>query len=291
MKVFIVGASGLVGSHCLKYFKEQRVETTGSHYSFPTRDTIYFDPLDSDQGFNLKEYDPDVIVHCGALTNVDYCESNPDESTNLTLKSAERLTDYCREYKKKLIYISTDYVFDGTAGPYYEHQKTNPINVYGQHKLLAEQAVSTLDDYLICRITNVYGEEIRAKNFIARLIDFLSNNVDKHMSLPYDQFATPVYAGDIARMIFLLIRDRKKGIYNLSSNDYYNRYQLAFKVKSYFPENSSVTLSSVSSMELKQTAIRPLNGGLLNNKFITEYPDFICTTIDSFLSKITKHVI
>jgi dTDP-4-dehydrorhamnose reductase len=104
--------------------------------------------------------------------------------------------------------------------------------------------------------------------------------------MPHDQFATPVYAGDIARMLYLLLRDGKNGIYNLSSTDYYNRHQLAKKVKSYFPLNTSVQLKNVTTNELKQAAVRPLNGGLLNIKFTLEYPDFQFTNIDSFINRI-----
>lgn len=291
MKVFIIGASGLVGSHCLRYFKEKKIQAVGSHLNFPTPETFYFDPLDKRCQLSELSFMPDVIIHCGALTNVDYCEENEDASYKITVLSTEVVADYCRKNSIKLIYISTDYVFDGVDGPYDEKARTNPINIYGCHKLEAENIVRKLSGFLIVRITNVYGEEERSKNFIANLINLLSSNSAKSFNLPYDQFATPIYAGDIARMLYLLIQNNKHGIYNLSSTDYYNRYQLAHKVKSYYASNIELKLNPISTHELQQKAKRPLNGGLLNNKFSNEFPLFEFTNIDKFILDTYKNAV
>jgi dTDP-4-dehydrorhamnose reductase len=113
--------------------------------------------------------------------------------------------------------------------------------------------------------------------------------LEKQFSLPFDQFATPVYAGDIAKMLYLLVMDNKKGIYNLASTDYYNRYQLAQKVTSYFKGTSHLELNSIATQSLQQKAKRPLNGGLLNIKFTKEYPLFEYTNVDAFILKTIKN--
>ncbi|MDQ0637088.1 dTDP-4-dehydrorhamnose reductase [Pedobacter sp. W3I1] len=291
MKAFIIGASGLVGSHCLSVFKNNNWDVMGTHLSFSTDSTIAFDFLKDDLEilFNNSNFQPDVIIHCAALTNVDYCEKNVEESYEKTVLPTEKIVDYCKKNNVKLAFISTDYVFDGANGPYREDAEVNPLNVYGSHKLDCEQLVSTLSDYLILRITNVYGEEKRSKNFISRLIEDLRNNVVKELNLPYDQFATPIYAGDIANMTLKLCEDRKNGIYHLSGTDYYNRFQLASKVLSYFKDNKTLKINSVKTLSVNQAALRPLNGGLLNTKFIEEYPEFTFENVDFFILKVTKH--
>jgi dTDP-4-dehydrorhamnose reductase len=86
MKVFISGASGLLGGNCLKYFKTQNLEVVGSHLTFPTAETVYFNTLqDGPDNFDLLGFQPDVIVHCGALSHVDYCESHEAESFEITV--------------------------------------------------------------------------------------------------------------------------------------------------------------------------------------------------------------
>lgn len=290
MNIFIVGASGLVGSHCLDLFSSNGHNVKGTYFNYPTANTIYFDPLEQDLSsyFFKINFHPDIILHCAALTNVDYCELNPKESYEKTVESTKKIAKYCVENKIRLIYISTDYVFDGTMGPYLEGADVNPLNIYGIHKLESERIVSTVDDYLIARITNVYGEETRSKNFISRLILNFQNSEEKNLALPSDQFATPIYSGDVARMLWLLVRDKKKGVYHLSSTDYYNRYQLAIKIKSYFEENTTVKLFSVNTLNSRQVALRPLYGGLLNIKFTGEYPTFEFTNVDSFILKNLK---
>ncbi|MDR6941172.1 SDR family oxidoreductase [Mucilaginibacter pocheonensis] len=287
MKICVVGASGLVGSHCVKVFENEHWSVIGTHLNFATEKTVYFDPLkDSTGNFDITAFMPDVIIHCGALTNVDYCEDNEAESEKVTVNSAKKLAEYCIANNVKLVYISTDYIFNGKNGPYTEDEEPDPINVYGKHKLMAEQITKTTNNYLIARITNVYGEEIRSKNFISRLILMLQNTEEKELKLPFDQFSTPVYAGDVARMLYKLIADNKTGVYHLSSTDYYTRYHLAERVHSYFIDNNAVKIKSVPTNYLGQPAQRPLNGGLLNIKFVSEYNDFKLSNVDDFVKKM-----
>jgi dTDP-4-dehydrorhamnose reductase len=287
MKVLVVGASGLVGAHCFRYFKEKNIEVVGTYRNYKVANTFFFDPSLENCFDFLKEnaFKPDTIIHCGALTNVDYCEDNQVESYDLTVNSTEKIANYCKKNEIKLIYFSTDYVFDGLGGPYLETDNTNPINVYGKHKLQAEKIVEESGNFIIARITNVYGEELRSKNFIAHLVSVINSGVDKIFKLPFDQFATPIYAGDIAKMIYLLLVEKKNGIYNLSSTDYYSRYQLAKKIKSFYNNPTHLKLEPVSTKTLNQKARRPLNGGLLNIKFSNEFPNFEFTNIDNFIKK------
>ncbi|MBT2562748.1 SDR family oxidoreductase [Pedobacter sp. ISL-64] len=291
MKAFIIGASGLVGSHCLSVFKNNNWDVMGTHLNFSTDSTIPFDfsKDDLENLFNKSNFQPDVIIHCAALTNVDYCEKNVEESYEKTVLPTKKIVDYCKKNNVKLAFISTDYIFDGANGPYREDAKVNPLNVYGRHKLDCEHLVSTLSNHLILRVTNVYGEETRSKNFISRLIEDLRNNVVKELNLPHDQFATPIYAGDIASMTLKLCEDHKNGIYHLSGTDYYNRFQLASKVLSYFKDNKTLKINSVKTLSVNQAALRPLNGGLLNTKFIEEYPEFTFENVDFFILKVTEH--
>ncbi len=290
MKVFISGASGLVGGNCLKHFTEQGWNAVGSYYSFETNDTVFYDTLNPDHpfNFNVQEFAPDVIVHCGALTHVDHCETNEAESYEKTVQSTINLIKLANECKARLVYISTDYVFDGKDGPYTEDAPVNPISVYARHKLEAEQMVlRDIPNPLVLRVTNVYGNEIRGKNFVARIIDQCKNKQKLTLKLPYDQYASPANAWDIARAMFVLLSDGKGGIYNIGSTDYINRVELALRVLSYFPD-AEYDLIPVSTAELKQPAARPLLGGFVKMKFSNEYPEFLFGNVDSYLREQTK---
>jgi dTDP-4-dehydrorhamnose reductase len=290
MKVFIAGASGLVGSNCMKHFSEQGWEVKGSYFSFPTEGTVFYNTLEPAHAdnFDIVAYKPDVIVHCGALTHVDYCEAHEEESYQKTVQSTRNLLAVARACGARFVYISTDYVFDGKDGPYTEDAPVNPLSVYARHKLEAEQlALSELPHTLVLRITNVYGDEVRGKNFIARIIEQCKNNQKLTLKLPYDQFATPTNAWDIARAMFVLLRDEKSGVYHICSSDFMNRVELALRVLQYFPD-AQFELIPVSTEELNQPAKRPLIGGFVKQKFSHEYPDFLFGTVDSYLSAVGR---
>jgi dTDP-4-dehydrorhamnose reductase len=287
MKVFIVGASGLVGSNCMTYFKTQGWDVKGSYFSYATDGTVFYDTLNpgNPENYDITAFAPDVIVHCGALTHVDHCETNPEESYTKTVQSTINLISLAKQCNAKFVYISTDYVFDGRNGPYTEDAPVNPISVYGRHKLEAEQlSLHELSNTLVLRVTNVYGDEARGKNFVARIADQCKNGQILTLKLPYDQFASPTNAFDIARAMFVLLRDGKEGIYHIGSSDYMNRVELALRVLQYFP-SAQYDLTAISTEELKQPAARPLRGGFVRMKFSSEYPDFLFTNVDDYLKK------
>jgi dTDP-4-dehydrorhamnose reductase len=290
MKVFIAGASGLVGSNCMKHFGEMGWDVVGSYFSYATDDTVFYNTLQPEDAnnFDIRSFAPDVIVHCGALTHVDHCETHEEESYTKTVQSTTNLLAVATECKASFVYISTDYVFDGHDGPYTENAPVNPLSVYGRHKLEAEQlALKATEESLVLRVTNVYGNEARGKNFVARIVDQCKNSQKLNLKLPYDQYASPTNAWDIARAMFVLLRDGKKGIYHIGSTDYMNRVELAMRVLQYFP-SAEYELQTTSTEELKQAAPRPLRGGFVRMKFSNEYPDFIFSNVDDYLKENLK---
>lgn len=289
MRILILGASGLVGSNCLNIFnKNPDNEAIGTYFSFSTSNTVYFDTLNlnNPKNFDIDGFKPEVIIHCGALTHVDYCETNVEESFQKTVQSTLNAIEICKKYQAKLVYLSTDYVFDGLKGFYSETDEVNPLSVYGKHKLEAELAVQQhLQKYLIVRITNVYGHEERGKNFVVRLAQNMQKGEPMTLNLPYDQYATPANAYDIARAISVLLADNKTGIYHFGSTDYLNRVQLAKKVAHYFG-HAGVKINGISTQSMNQPANRPLLGGFSMAKFISEYPDFDFSSVDDFLKDL-----
>jgi dTDP-4-dehydrorhamnose reductase len=291
-RILIVGASGLVGSNCFKCLNQQEHFTIeGTYFKFSRPELHYYDTLNPGNpgNFDIKHFQPTHILHAGALTHVDFCEQNPAESYEQTVTSTRNILEIASETGAIVIYISTDYLFDGHSGPYDEKAVANPISVYGKHKLEAEQLVlSQSADNLVLRVTNVYGNEVRNKNFISRLLDLGIAQRESELNLPSDQYATPVNAWDIARALCLLIKDRKNGIYNIASTDYLNRVQLAEKILSKFPGHK-VKINALQTELLKQHAARPLQGGLKSLKFLAEYPYFEFSSVDEYLnSKVLR---
>jgi dTDP-4-dehydrorhamnose reductase len=162
--------------------------------------------------------------------------------------------------------------------------------VYARHKLAAEQAVLATPHALAVRITNVYGDEARGKNFVARvaaqLADALQSGLPVRLRLPADQYATPINAADVARALHALIEANEHGLWHLASTDWVNRIQLAQRIARYYP-SAPIELIAVPTVELAQPAARPLLGGLIAKKFLDRFPEFQFTNLDDYLSGAT----
>ncbi len=287
MKTLIIGASGLVGNNCMRYFDQQGWDVKGTYFSYQAKNTVYFDTLnlDNTDNFDVEAFAPQTIVHCGALTFVDYCEDHQEESYLKTVISTKNVLKLAQKCNAKVVFISTDYVFDGKSGPYSEEDKVNALSVYGKHKLEAENLVKAdSDKHLVLRVTNVYGNEERGKNFIARILSQIKEGKKLTLKLPQDQYATPINAYDVARCMFLLLKDHHSGIFNIASTDYMSRVQLSLTILKYFPD-AVYDLEAIFTKELNQKADRPLLGGLKNHKFMNLYPDFCFSTVDDYLRK------
>jgi len=286
MNFFVIGASGLVGGNFIKHLKKKGYNVIGTHTTLETPDTVFFDATDinNPDNFPIDDFKPDVIVHCAALAHVDYCEENPEESYLKTVQSAINVIQICKQHNATMVYTSSDYVFDGIAGPYIETDDLNALSVYGKHKLEVETLMQKEipEKGIILRICGVYGDEIRGKNFIIRIINNVKDNLEWSMMLPQDQYATPVWAMDVAQTATLLAKDNKSGIYHIAGTDFMNRVQLADKVLSYLPGHKC-TVQGELTKNLKQAAARPLMSGHIAAKFLSEYPDYQFSNIDDFM--------
>jgi len=287
MKILIIGASGLVGGNLYEvYNADQSCELLiGTHSQYETPLTIKYSTSDENLPPEIANVNWDVIVHTGALTHVDKCETEPELSYNLTVLSTKRLLEVAKRSNAKFVYTSTDYVFDGENGPYSEESFPNPLNIYGKHKLEAENLVIEYGNSLVLRITNVYGKELRKKNYISRTIDALADGKTVfEIDAPYDQFATPINALDVARAITLLVKDDKTGIYHIASTDFMSRVQLLQGISKGL--GKKININPISTESLKQPAKRPLKGGLISAKFTSEYPTFEFSTVSDYLQKL-----
>lgn len=278
----------MVGSNCMRHFAEQGWDVQGSYFSFEIPGLVYYNTLEPAHAgnFDVMAFKPDVIVHCGAMTHVDACETQQEESYQQTVHSTKNIIGLAQNCGAKLVYISTDYVFDGEHGPYAEDAPVNPLSVYAKHKLEAETTgLQDLPDTLVLRVTNVYGNEARGKNFVARIVQQCKDGQKLTLKLPYDQYASPANAWDIARVMYVLLRDGRQGIYHVAGTDYMNRIELAMKVLSYFP-NAEYDMIPMSTAEMQQPAKRPLLGGFVKKKFSDEYPEFMFGNVDSYMKSI-----
>lgn len=206
-KILVTGGHGQLGTALAEVLKSEEVLLTDSDDMDITNEVL----LEKTFG----KFGPDFIVHGAALTNVDGCEENPELAKKINAEGTGNLVEACRKYDVKMIYVSTDYVFDGQASkPYLPEDKPSPKSVYGDTKLRGEEATKTLSDYWILRTSWVYGE---GKNFVRTMLT-LSETMTE-IKVVKDQVGRPTAASDLAQAIYDVIKKQPEaGIYHVTGD-------------------------------------------------------------------------
>lgn len=201
----------------------------------------------------LTRYKPDVIIHAAAYTKVDLAETEADVAYNINGYGSRNLAVIAENLGAKLVYVSTDYVFDGQGStPYDEFQETSPVNIYGKSKLIGEQFVEQFHSrFFIVRTSWVYG--IHGNNFVKTMLK-LAEDKDS-LSVVSDQVGCPTYTKDLAACIEQLIQTEKYGIYHVSNSGSCSWFEFA---KAIFElANKPVEVNPVSTSEFPRPAKRP----------------------------------
>jgi dTDP-4-dehydrorhamnose reductase len=260
MTVLIVGASGFVGGELLREFTDEAV---GTYYHTPRAGLLRLDITDAAAVTELVgRLRPAIIIHPAAQPNVDRCESEVEESYRVNVAGTRNVARAARDVGARFVYFSTDYLFDGTAGPYAPDATPAPLQVYGRHKLEAERAVQeTVADHVIVRICGVYGYHPGGKNFIMGLI--AKGRSQERMNVPADQWGTPTFVESLASAVKELAQSRHTGVAHPVGPDYLSRIAFARRAAEIlgFPTDF---LHPLATAELAQAARRPLRGGVDN---------------------------
>jgi dTDP-4-dehydrorhamnose reductase len=262
MKGIIIGASGLVGSYLWKIGKERGWDLAGTYHKFAQPGLVFL-PLTEPETVRSLFYqiEPKVIFLPAFLSNADYCEQHLEETYQINVVGCLNVIKTAQELGSQLVFYSSDYVFDGESGPYRETNKPNPICVYGKQKLELEQKITEiLDNYLILRITVVYGWEMQEKNFVSRLLKSLAAN--QIVKVPQDQIGSPTLVDDIAEASYRLVETGATGIFHTAGSDVISRYDFALEVAKVF-ELPNEHIIPISTPDLRQAAPRPLKAGMI----------------------------
>jgi dTDP-4-dehydrorhamnose reductase len=272
-KVFITGANGLLGQKLVEQLVKKdefhviasgkgacRLTGTGFEY-------VSLDIIDQDQvNHVLGEIKPEIIIHGAAITNVDTCELNQKTCYEVNVKATEYLVQAGELCKCHFIYVSTDFIFSGEAGPVDESAEPSPVNFYGETKLEAEQFVMKHSTkWAIARTVLVYGiaNDLSRSNIILWVKSSLE--AGKEIQVVDDQFRTPTLAEDLATGCILIAERSAQGIFNISGSDFLTPYQMAMMTAEYFELNKNLIIRADSST-FSQPAKRPLKTGLLIKK-------------------------
>ena len=274
MKILVTGANGQLGYDVIKELQKQNIECFGA-----TRKDFDIVDFKATENFIIK-YMPDVVIHCAAYTAVDKAEDEPDLCYKVNTSATESIAEICKKINAKMLYISTDYVFDGAKEGFYEvEDKPNPINVYGKTKLLGEEAVQKiLDKYFIVRISWVFGEH--GNNFVKIMLRLGAER--KELNVVADQHGSPTYTADLAPLLVEMIKTEKYGIYHATNEDVCSWAEFAemiFKIA-----KINVKVNHITTSEYPTKAKRPLNSRLSKEKIKKNF-NYSFRKIDGALKK------
>lgn len=277
-KVLVTGSNGLLGQKLTDlYLRVPEVEliATGlNHNRHPEDEGFIYTSLDITNRKNVMDvigkYKPDCIINAAAMTNVDACEEKKEMCDALNVDAVQYLCEAAKKHNAHLIHLSTDFIFDGTAGPYKEDDEPNPLSYYGHSKLKGEQIIqSELENWAIIRTVLVYGlvADMSRSNIVLWAKESLEKG--REISVVDDQYRSPTLAEDLAMGCFLVESQGKNGIYNISGKDQVNIYEIVEMVAKRY-NLSMDKVSRTTSESLNQKAKRPPVTGFVLTKAIVE---------------------
>ena len=271
MKVLVIGSDGQLG------LEFQKISNSYDSLSwvFSTTKTLDLLKLDTISSF-LNDINPSVIINCAAYTSVDKAETESKLADLINYKAVDIISRWTSDHNKKLVHVSTDYVFDGLSKlPLSENSNTNPINQYGSSKLKGEQACLKNDtNSIIIRTSWLYSSF--GKNFVKTMISLMKNN--NTVKVVNDQIGSPTYANDLAKFIIEIIMNskNKSGLFHYSNEGEISWFEFAKSVRELY--KLECELIGVSSKEFKTIAKRPkyslLNKTKIKKTFNLEIPNY-----------------
>lgn len=281
MKYLITGVKGQLGYDIVRELEKR------NEHEYLALDAAEMDITDQDRVREvITEYQPDAIFHCAAYTAVDKAEDNVEACKNVNVEGTRNIAEAAREVDSKLIYLSTDYVFDGTKeGMYTPEDPTNPKSVYGNTKYLGElEALKVLKHYIV-RISWVFG--INGHNFIKTMLKLAETHDE--VSVVSDQIGSPTYTVDLARLLVDMAHSDRYGIYHATNEGECSWADFAEYI---FKANGKDTkVNHITSEEYPQKAYRPRNSRLSKDKLVENGFDRLPTwqdAVDRYSEELNK---
>lgn len=278
MKILLTGSNGLLGQKIVYALRQhpdvKLLATARGPNRIKTQQGYEYSEMDIENPVQVADvfdrFKPDCVIHAAAMTNVDACELNPATCNKANIEATANLISVSKIYNCHFIFISTDFVFDGTAGPYSEEDAPNPLSVYADSKLKGEQMVRQSGlDWCIIRTIIIYGVTDDAQR--SNMVLWVKNSLEqkKTITVITDQFRSPTLAEDLADACIQAALRKAKGIYHVSGSETMSIIDMAYRIADFFGLDKSF-IKPITSAELNQPAKRPPKTGFNIQKATAE---------------------
>ena len=278
MKILLTGANGILGIELLKSLAKTGLPilATGKgkfrHNKLIINDSIRYAEVELSNLETLEKsiisFQPTHILHLGAITQVNDCELNKEFCYSINVDSSGVIFEQAKKIGATVIYLSTDFVFDGESGPYEEGDLASPINYYGFTKMTAENLLQKIGGkYCIIRTILLYGKVASSNR--TNFIHWVKENLESKnpIKVVNDQVRTPTYIPDLVNVIMLALETGARGIYHISGAEKLTPYDMAIEVATHLKLDKSL-ITAVNASTFSQPAKRPLKTGFNINKAV-----------------------
>lgn len=290
MKFLVTGSAGLVGRQVVKDLLKSYTQVYSCYNNSKPEDGIatQLDLIDRDSIIKVMESTrPDVIIHLAAMTNVDLCETQKDLATKINSKATAVMAEQAKKLGVFLVYVSTDYVFDGEKGMKKETDSTEPIDHYGKSKLEGENAVEEIAaKWCIARTSTPYGIHPKKKSFPIFIAENLKAGIP--LDIITDQYTSPTYVPNLSRMLIEIASRNIQGILHVSGATRISRYDMAEMVAEKLGLDKKL-LRPTSMADMNWTAKRPKDSSLDVSKttsLLKEKPMSVQQGLDLFIEEL-----
>lgn len=283
MKILVTGYTGQLGYDVVKQgmnYKLNMVGVGSSELDITNEDAV---------SQYIKKLKPDAIIHCAAYTAVDKAEDDKNTCWNVNVEGTKYLAKAARNINAKFMYISTDYVFNGEGKlPFKETDDPSPIGYYGETKHNGEETVKQLlDKWFIVRISWVFG--INGNNFVKTMLRLAETR--NELNVVGDQFGSPTYTFDLARLLVDMIQSNEYGTYHASNEGYCSWAEFATEI--FKKAKKHVKVNSISTEEYPTRAVRPKNSRMSKQKIVDKGFSSLPTwqdAVERYLNELTQEV-
>ena len=291
LKFLVTGSAGLVGHQVVKDLSETHEVFSCYNKSKPEYgNAVKMDLLNHEMISNvMSEKNPDIVIHLAAMTAVDLCETDQDNAFKINSQATEILAKESSKINAFIVYVSTDYVFDGNTGMYEENDTTNPLGFYGKSKLLGEKSIQNFSsNWCIARTSTPFGLHPTKKSFPIWVIENLQKQ--KQIDVLTDQFTSPTYVPSLSRMLIEISERHLTGIIHVAGASKISRYEMASLVSDKLGLDGKL-LREISINDIKWEAQRPKDSSLNVSKAISilnHKPQKIDHDVNLFIDEIKK---
>ncbi len=269
MKVIVTGVHGQLGHDVVDELRRQNI----TDILALTREMA---DITNEQQIKqaILNFAPDAIVHCAAYTAVDKAEDNVDECYNTNVLATKYITEAAKQVNAKMVYVSTDYVFDGKGDKFYDVDDVkSPLSVYGKTKFLGEMEALKNDKHFIVRTSWVFG--LNGNNFVKTMLKLA--NTRQEVNVVNDQIGSPTYTVDLAKLLVEMIKTNRYGVYHATNQGICSWAEFAAKI--FELAKLPVRVNKILTSQYPTRAVRPLNSRLskrsLNDAGFNLMPDWL----------------